>query len=150
MSAETVCSLSVDHAIKIAKIIATAPEARLPMISQVFQQASINLEGLEEFIAASSLGKDGTLIDTKAFLEELTAGRKLSEQGYLFTTEEFNQFCFAKNLSPRLTRRHLYAGGYLEASKDSTGKIAYSINLFIDGRTQRRIAIKDFRKKENA
>ena len=36
---EKVCTLSVDHAIRIAKIIATAPVARMPMITQLFQQA---------------------------------------------------------------------------------------------------------------
>ena len=47
---EKVCTLSVDHAIRIAKIIATAPVARMPMITQLFQQAAVDLEGLEAFM----------------------------------------------------------------------------------------------------
>ena len=47
---ERVSTLSIDSAIRIAKIIATAPVARLPMITQLFHQASVDLEGLEELI----------------------------------------------------------------------------------------------------
>ncbi len=145
MSTEKICTLSVDHAIRISKIIATAPVEWMPMITQLFHQASVDLEGLDELIATSSLGKQGNLIDTISFLEELTAGRERTKHGYLLTLEEFNQFCYAKGLLPRLVRRHLYAGDYLEAQKESSGKINYSINIFVDGKTQRRVAIKDFR-----
>ena len=37
-------TLSVDSAIRIAKIIATAPVARMPMITQLFHQASVDGE----------------------------------------------------------------------------------------------------------
>jgi len=50
MSTEKISTLSVDHAIRIAKIIATAPVERLLMITQLFHQASVDLEGLEELI----------------------------------------------------------------------------------------------------
>jgi len=99
MNTEKICTLSVDHAIKISKVIATAPVERMPMITQLFHQAAVDLEGLDELIATSSISKQGALIDTIAFLEELTAGRELSEQGNLFTTEEFNQFCYCEKSS---------------------------------------------------
>ena len=105
MSTEKICTLSVDHAIRISKIIATAPVEWMPMITQLFHQASVDLEGLDELIATSSLGKQGNLSDTISFLEELTAGRERTKRG----------------------------------------KINYSINIFVDGKTQRRVAIKDFR-----
>ena len=75
LSAEKICTLSIDHAIRIAKIIATAPVERLPMITQLFQQASVDLEGLEELIENTALSAQGSLIDTGEFLAELTAGR---------------------------------------------------------------------------
>lgn len=145
MSAEKICTLSVDHAIRIAKIIATAPVERLPMITQLFHQASVDLEGLEELIENSSLSKQDSLIDTTEFLSELTAGRDLTEKGYLILPEEFNQFCLARNLQPRLVKRHLYAAGRIEASQDGKEKTNYSITVWIDGKAQRRIAVKAFR-----
>ena len=139
---EKVCTLSIDHAIRIAKIIATAPVARMPMITQLFQQAAVDLEGLEELIENSSLTSQSQLMDTEDFIRELTTGRELTAKGYLFTTDEFNRFCLERNLQPRLVKRHLYAKGYIEATKEATGKLTYSVTLCIDGTSQRRVVVK--------
>lgn len=147
MSAEKICTLSIDHAIRIAKIIATAPVERLPMITQLFQQASVDLEGLEELIENTALSAQGSLIDTGEFLAELTAGRDLTDKGYLVTPEDFNQFCLERNLQPRLVKRHLYAAGWIEATQEANGKLSYSITVWIDGTAQRRIAVKPQRER---
>lgn len=147
---EKVCTLSVDHAIRIAKIIATAPVARMPMITQLFQQASVDLEGLEELIENSSLTNQSQLVDTEEFVKDLTTWRELTSKGYLFTPDEFNRFCLERNLQPRLVKRHLYAAGYLEATQESNGKLSYSITVWIDGTAQRRIAVKAQRERPGA
>lgn len=147
---EKVCALSVDHAIRIAKIIATAPVARLPMITQLFHQASVDLEGLDELIENSSLSSQNQLMDTETFIRELTAERELTEKGYLFTPNEFNRFCLDRNLQPRLVKRHLYAAGYIEATQESNGKLSYSIMIWTDGTAQRRIAVKAQKEKPGA
>ena len=67
MSAEKICTLSVDHAIRIAKIIATAPVERLPMITQLFHQASVDLEGLEELIEMIPLRYMQTIRENQLF-----------------------------------------------------------------------------------
>lgn len=141
---EKVCTLSVDHAIRIAKIIATAPVARMPMITQLFQQAAVDLEGLEELIENSSLTSQTQLVDTEDFIRELTTGRELTAKGYLFTPDEFNRFCLDRNLQPRLVKRHLYAAGRIEGSTEDGGKMNYSILVWIDGKPQRRVAVKAF------
>lgn len=148
MDAEKVCTLSVDHAIRIAKIIATAPVERMPMITQLFSQAQVTLEGLDELIENTSIGKQNALMDTMEFLTELVHGRQLTEKGYLIPPEEFNQFCIAKGLQPRLVKRHLYVAGYIEGYMgESTKKQIYTITVYIDGKSQRRVAVKpNFRK----
>lgn len=138
---ERVSTLSIDSAIRIAKIIATAPVARMPMITQLFHQASVDLEGLDELIENSTLTNQTQLIDTEEFIHELTEGQEPTERGYLFTADEFNQFCLARNLQPRLVKRHLYAKGYIEATKEASGKLTYSVTLCIDGKSQRRIVV---------
>lgn len=148
-STEKICTLSIDHAIRIAKIIATAPVARMPMITQLFQQAHVDLEGLDELIENSSLSSQNQLVDTETFVRELTAGRELTERGYLFTPDEFNRFCLDRNLQPRLVKRHLYAVGYIEATMEAGGKLAYSITVWLDGTAQRRIAVKAQREAPN-
>ncbi len=140
--AEGVSTLSIDAAIRIAKIIATAPVARMPMITQLFHQASVDLEGLEELLESSSLTDQNILIDTDEFIRELTEERELTERGYLFTANEFNRFCLARNLQPRLVKRHLHAKGYIEASTETGGKLNYSVTLYFDGAPQRRIVVK--------
>ena len=144
MSVEKVCTLSVDHAIRIAKIIATAPVERLPMITQLFHQASVDLEGLEELIENTALSTQGTLIETSEFLAELTAGRELTEKGYLVSPEEFNRLCLDRNLRPRLVKRHLYAAGRIVGTEEGQ-KINYSVLAHIDGKNKRMIAVKPFR-----
>ena len=139
---ERVSTLSVDSAIRIEKISATAPVARMPMITQLFHQASVDLEGLEELIENSTLTTQNLLIDTDEFVRELTKDRESTERGYLFTPDEFNQFCLARNLQPRLVKRHLYAKGYIEATKEATGKLTYSVTLCINGTSQRRVVVK--------
>lgn len=146
---EKASTLSIDHAIRIAKIISTAPVARMPMITQLFHQALVDLEGLDELIENSSITSQNQLIDTDGFIRELTAGRELTPKGYLFTSEEFNRFCLDRNLQPRLVKRHLYAAGYIEATMEANGKLAYSITISIDGGTQRRIAVKAQRERKN-
>lgn len=142
---ERVSTLNIDSAIRIAKIIATAPVARMPMITQLFHQASVDLEGLEELIENSTLTTQNLLIDTEEFIQELTEGRELTAHGYLFTANEFNQFCLGRNLQPRLVKRHLYAKGYIEATREANGKLNYSVMLCIDGISQRRVAVKAHR-----
>ena len=147
---EKVFSLSVDHAIRIAKIIATAPVARLPMITQLFHQASVDLEGLEELIENSSLTSQSQLVDTDEFIRELTAGRELTTKGYLFTADEFNRFCLDRNLQPRLVKRHLYAAGYIEATMEADGKLNYSVMVYMNGGCKRMIAVKAQREMPGA
>ncbi len=143
---EKVCTLSIGHAIRIAKIIATAPVERMPMITQLFGLSGVDLEGLDELVKNASIGKQQALIDTVEFLTELTEGKQLTEKGYLIAPEEFNQFCLARGLQPRLVSRHLYAAGRIEGTKELSGKVAYSITVWEGGKSYRRIAVKDFRR----
>ena len=144
---EKVCTLSIDHAIRIAKIIVTAPVARMPMITQLFQQAAVDLEGLEELIENSSLTSQTQLVDTEDFIRNLTTGRELTARGYLFTPDEFNRFCLERSLQPRLVKRHLYAAGWIEATQESGGKLAYSVTVWTAGTAQRMVAVKAQRER---
>ena len=40
--------LDIKIAIQIAKVIATAPNERIPLILDVFRQANVDIEGLDE------------------------------------------------------------------------------------------------------
>lgn len=132
--------LSVDEAIRISKIIATAPAARMPMIAQVFSMAQVDLDGLEELLENENPHSRSALIDTEQFLSELTQGRERTERSYLFTSEEFNLFCLARDLQPLLVKKHLYRKGVLEGVTEC-GKLRYSVSMRVGDGVQRRMVI---------
>lgn len=132
--------LSVDEAIRISKIIATAPAARMPMIAQVFSMAQVDLDGLEELLENENPHSRSALIDTEQFLSELTQGRERTERGYLFTSEEFNLFCLARDLQPLLVKKHLYRKGVLEGVTEC-GRLRYSVSMRVGDGVQRRMVI---------
>lgn len=132
--------LTVDEAIRISKIIATAPAARMPMIAQVFSMAQVDLDGLEELLENENPHSRSALIDTDQFLSELTQGRERTERGYLFTSEEFNLFCLVRDLQPLLVKKHLYRKGVLEGVSEC-GKLRYSISMRMGDGVQRRMVI---------
>lgn len=132
--------LTVDEAIRISKIIATAPAARMPMIAQVFSMAQVDLDGLEELLENETPHSRSALIDTDEFITALTKDRQRTERGYLFTPEEFNLFCLARDLQPLLVKKHLYQKGLMESATEC-GKLRYSVSMRIDGNHQRRIVI---------
>lgn len=132
--------LSVDEAIRISKIIATAPAARMPMIAQVFSMARVDLDGLEELLENENPHSRSALIDTEQFLSELTQGRERTERGYLFTSEEFNLFCLSRDLQPLLVKKPLYQKGVLEGVTEC-GKLRYSVSMRMGDGIQRRMVI---------
>jgi len=66
--------LTVDEAIRISKIIATAPAARMPMIAQVSSMAQVDLDGLAELLENENPRFRSALIDTDEFIAALTEG----------------------------------------------------------------------------
>ena len=96
--------LDIKTAIQIAKILAAAPDERIPMILDVFSKASVDINGLDELAEWRALNKQTALIDTDTFVRELTKGRELTDGEYRIKVPEFNQFCNAKGVSARYAR----------------------------------------------
>ena len=68
--------LDIKTAIQIAKILAAAPDERIPMILDVFSKAQVDINGLDELAEWRALDKQAALIDTDAFVTELTKGKE--------------------------------------------------------------------------
>ena len=69
--------------------------------------------------------EQAALIDTDAFVTELTKGKELEDGEYRIRVPEFNHFCSTKGVSARYARKHLYESGMLRSSTDN-GKINYT------------------------
>ena len=106
--------LDIKTAIQIAKILAAAPDERIPMILDVFSKAQVDINGLDELAEWRALDKQAALIDTDNLVTELT-----------IRVPEFNHFCSTKGVSARYARKHLYESGMLRSSTDN-GKINYT------------------------
>lgn len=59
--------LDIKTAIQIAKILAAAPDERIPMILDVFSKAQVDINGLDELAEWRALDKQAALIDTGSF-----------------------------------------------------------------------------------
>lgn len=117
--------LDIKTAIQIAKILAAAPDERIPMILDVFSKAQVDINGLDELAEWRALDKQAALIDTDAFVAELTKGKELEDGEYRIRVPEFNHFCSTKGVSARYARKYLYESGMLRSSTDN-GKINYT------------------------
>lgn len=135
--------LTADDYITAARLTADCLDEWLPYVLGFLKLGGFSIPKVERFSPQTkSEPKASTVVDLDAFVHELIEGRKLTERGYLFTTEEFNQFCEVRNLSPRIVRRRLYAEGYIEGKREANGKLAYSVTFHIDGAAQRRVVVR--------
>lgn len=112
----------------------------MPMIAQLFSMAQVDLDGLEELLENENPHSRSALIDTEQFISELTQGRERTERGYLFTSEEFNLFCLARDLQSLMVKKHLYQKGVLEGVTEC-GRLRYSVSMRMGGGIQRRMVI---------
>ena len=95
------------------------------MILDVFSKAQVDINGLDELAEWRALDKQTALIDTDAFVTELTKDKELEDGEYRIRVPEFNHFCSTKGVSARYARKHLYESGMLRSSTDN-GKINYT------------------------
>lgn len=119
--------LDIKTAIQIAKILAAAPDERIPMILDVFSKAQVDINGLDELAEWRALDKQAALIDTDAFVTELTKGKELEDGEYRIRVPEFNHFCSTKGVSARYARKHLYESGMLRSRATFTYAVYLSL-----------------------
>lgn len=121
-------TLDIKTAIQIAKILAAAPNERIPMILDVFEKADVEINGLDEFSEWVALSRQTALIDTEDFVEALIKGRTMTGSEYRIPTSEFNSYCNSKGVSARYARKHLYEKGFIRSGTDK-GKINYTLSV---------------------
>lgn len=131
-------SIDLKTAIQIAKIVATVPEERMPIIWDIFSQAGLDIGGLDEMAEWRALAKQAFLIDTDKFLTGITAGREAVSGEYRIPVSDFNEFCAKQKLSARCTRKYLAGAGAIRTEKSSSGKVDYTCAVYEEDKTLRR------------
>lgn len=122
-------NLDLKTAIQIAKIVSTVPEERMPIIWDIFNQAGLDIGGLDEMAEWKALTRQTFLIDTEQFLTGITDGREAVSGEYRIAVEEFNDYCRRQKLSARCTRKHLAETGVIRTAKLASGKTDYTVTV---------------------
>ena len=141
--------LDIDTAIRIARLIAYAPEERLPIIVSVFEKADVNLDGLEELEELRLKNRATYIMDVKEFVRNITAEQKPNKDGdYQITPEDFRSYCKELGLNDKVVKRTLYQMEYIKGSIEKD-KVAYSIPIYKDGELKRYVVIRKDALKQN-
>lgn len=126
-------NLDLKTAIQIAKIVVTVPENRMPIIWDIFNQAGLDIGGLDEMAEWKALTKQAFLIDTEQFLTGITKDREPVNGEYQIPVGDFNEYCAKQKLSARCTRKHLAGLEAIHTEKLRSGRIDYTRPVWKQG-----------------
>ncbi len=129
MEKESRESIDLKTAIQIAKIVASVPEERMPIIWDIFSQAGFDIGGLDEMAEWRALARQSFLIDTDKFLAGITEGLEPVSGEYRILAGDFNKYCDKQKLSARCARKHLAELGAIRTVK-SGGKTEYTCTVY--------------------
>ncbi len=122
--------LDIGNAIRIAKILASAPEERLPMIIDIFDQAGLEISGMEDIENLKALAKSKEQIaELEDLLKDAVSTAKLSNGEYRIPTESFDGICKKFNQSVRTVRKTLAEMGILKINTVG-GKNGFTIPVY--------------------
>ena len=142
-SRASVC-ISVDEAIRISKIIGQAPEERLPMILSVLERARIYIDGLDRIEEWKALKDQAYIVDMEEFVAALTKDGDANASEVQLKPKVFDEICKQFNVKPSCAKRALYRKGLIKTTISDTAsrqKIEYTVPIWVDGRTERRVVI---------
>lgn len=133
-------SLTVDEAIKISKIICSVSEERIPIIISVLEKAGISINGLDELEEWRALKEQAYIIDMNEFVAELIKKSSPEATEVLLNPKEFEEICKKFNVKPSCAKRALHSKGLIKTARENS-KLNYTIPVWIDGKTERRVVI---------
>lgn len=121
--------LEIKAAIQIAKILSHAPEERLPMILDVFDQAGIHISGMETIEALKEAAKTINQIgDIEALLTVVTGSAECVSGEYRIKVETFDAICAEQGLKVCNVRRTLAEMGIIRIN--ATGRQNFSVPVY--------------------
>ena len=137
-------TITTDDYLRAASIVANCRNERLPYVLGFLEKGGLELPEIRK------MDTTAFKLDPDEFVRELIDGREPTERGYLFTADEFNCYCQTKGVSSRMAKRYLYSKGYIEAMKEPGGKMAYSVPIYINGKTRRCVVVRPLKSIGNA
>ena len=134
-------------AIEIARVLAKAPEERLPMILSVFAEYGLTIDGLDELAEwrAAQSGEardDADVVDVTGLIRDIEEefwDRKKDGELWI-PAVEFSAWLRDKGLAPNQTKKALAESGTLVIKKNQHGYTR--VRRAADGRVTRYIVIR--------
>lgn len=122
--------IDVDQAIRIARIVANAPEERLPMILDVFEHAGLSIAGMDDIENLKELAKSSEQITgLYEFLTAVTRMTRPVNGEYRVLADVFDSMCQQCNQKNRILRRTLAEMGLIRINIEN-GRNAYTIPIY--------------------
>lgn len=141
--------LDIKDAIQISKILATAPEERIPMILAVLEKAELVINGLDELEEWKALKEQAYLVDVHEFMDALLKAFPEDGDSVKIPVKHFGDFCQERKLKPSLVKKLLVKHGFMVSGKNSREKPEYTETVWKDGRAVRCVIIRKVSGKEN-
>ena len=134
----------------MSKILASAPEERIPMILSVLEKAEVNIGGLEEMEEWKAFEAMAVIIDLEEFVEQLRKDfpNAATDGGLRILATEFSAYCKKQKIRPTILKRALAKKGYIKPVTDGD-KVGYTETVWIDGKAVRCVVIRTSRKYDD-
>lgn len=133
--------LDIKNAIQISKILATAPDERIPMILSVLEKAELVISGLDELEEWKALKDQAYLVDIHEFMDALKEAFPEGGDSMKIPVKQFGDFCHERKLKPSLVKRLLVRHGFLVPGTNSREKPEYTETVWKDGKAVRCVVI---------
>lgn len=133
--------LDIKNAIQISKILATAPDERIPIILSVLEKADLIISGLEELEEWKALKEQAYLVDVNEFIDALKEAFPDEGDPMKIPVKQFSDFCHERKLKPSLVKRLLVRHGFLIPNAAEKEKLEYTETVWKDGKAVRCVVI---------
>lgn len=141
-------ALDIKDAIQISRILATAPEERIPLILSVLEKAALVIGGLDELEEWKALKEQAYLVDIHEFVDALQKAFPEEGDAMKIPVKHFGDFCQERKLKPGLVKRLLIKNGFMAPGKNSREKPEYTETVWKEGRAVRCVVIRKVSIKE--
>lgn len=142
-------ALDIKDAIQISKILATAPEERIPMILSILEKADLIISGLDELEEWKALKEQAYLLDIHEFMDALQKAFPEDGESMKIPVKNFGDFCRERKLRQSLVKRLLVDHGFMVPGKNSREKPEYTETVWKDGKSVRCVIIRRISKNES-
>lgn len=132
--------LTVEEAIRISKIICSVSDERLPIIVDVFTNAGIDINGLDELELLKTASDGGFIVDIEELHTAMLQNGTLHGDDVMIRPDEFKTICEQFDIKPAVAKRALHKKKLIKATRTGN-KLDYTMKIWNGEKAERFILI---------